>query len=286
MRLSVKKTILVNIYNFKLIFILSIIFIVSSTIFPSVKNAKIQFYTGQEKKFTLNPIPSKISGKLHIKGTAKYKYVLLQVQYKGNQSAANFKPDNKNQFNYLYLISQGTGKLKMIFFGSNSTLGPYEGICQFEIENQKKISLNDPILKINKKIINYVKKTIGKKVGRGECWDIAQAALDDLHANWKRVTDFGKKIDWKKEKVLPGDIIQFRNVKIVTKTKKGTRIETIGQPDHTAIVYSVKKKGVYEIAHQNIGGKRFMLIGTLNLTGNVTGKIDFYRPIAGLIKAK
>ena len=81
------------------------------------------------------------------------------------------------------------------------------------------ISINTNIPEINQDIIKYVDKVIGKKVARGECWDLAAAALDYAGAYLDRSTQksiyiFGKEINPKNEQVFPGDIIQIENAKL------------------------------------------------------------------------
>jgi hypothetical protein len=61
----------------------------------------------------------------------------------------------------------------------------------------------------NIKIVEYVNTVIGKKVGRGECWDLANEALTYANARWEFPTKFGRPIDYKKEQVLAGDLIQI-----------------------------------------------------------------------------
>jgi hypothetical protein len=61
----------------------------------------------------------------------------------------------------------------------------------------------------NIKIVEYVNTVIGKKVGRGECWDLANEALTYANARWEFPTKFGRAIDYKKEQVLAGDLIQI-----------------------------------------------------------------------------
>ena len=104
---------------------------------------------------------------------------------------------------------------------------------------------------LNKKIIDYVTTVIGKKVDRGECWDLANRALTDNNADWDGEYKYGRRIDPKKDIVMPGDIIQFENVKVVYKKDNTTTTEMM--PHHTAIVYKVISTGVYELAHQNTG---------------------------------
>lgn len=131
---------------------------------------------------------------------------------------------------------------------------------------------------LNQKIIDYVTSVIGKKVDRGECWDLANRALTDNNAEWDGEYKYGKRLDPKKEVVLPGDIIQFENVKVVY--KKGNTTTTEMMPHHTAVVYRVISPGVYELAHQNTGfSGRKVGLSQFSLENMVKGKIYFYRPV-------
>lgn len=134
---------------------------------------------------------------------------------------------------------------------------------------------------LNREIIEYVESVIGKKVDRGECWDLANQALKKAEADWDKAFVYGNLKDPKNDEIFPGDLIQFENVVIKYKEGNTTFTETMGQ--HTAIVYQVKKKGIYEIAHQNtqFSGKKVGL-STLNIHHVVDGKMYFYRPTKNL----
>ncbi len=133
------------------------------------------------------------------------------------------------------------------------------------------------IPKLNKEIINYVESVIGTQVERGECWDLANQSLIKVDADWDREYKYGKKIDPKKDKVYPGDLIQFENVKV--KYTKGNATYTEIMEHHTAIVYKVLGKGVYELAHQNteFSGRK-VGISKFDINTVVQGKMKFYRP--------
>lgn len=60
---------------------------------------------------------------------------------------------------------------------------------------------------------------MGKKVGKGECWDLAAGALNEVSAKWESPYEFGNEINDKNEIVFPGDIIQFEGVKLVYPSK-------------------------------------------------------------------
>jgi hypothetical protein len=134
---------------------------------------------------------------------------------------------------------------------------------------------------INQQIVEYVKSTIGTKVNRGECWDLAYEALTRHECIWDWDYEYGEKYDPKEETVYPGDLIQFENV--VVKYKKGnvTYTETMGH--HTAIVYRIidQEKKIFELAHQNteFSGKKVGL-SEFNLENVVKGDLMFYHPVA------
>ena len=63
----------------------------------------------------------------------------------------------------------------------------------------------DSVPELNKKIIAFVKTKLNKKVGRGECWDLAAEALNSTQAKWDGNYVFGKEVNYKKDCVYPGD---------------------------------------------------------------------------------
>lgn len=128
----------------------------------------------------------------------------------------------------------------------------------------------------NAKVIAFVKSMMGKKVGRGECWDLAAGALDYANAKWEAPYKFGIPVDYKKATLYPGDIIQINNVTMESKTE--TSITRWKMIVHTAIVYEVKSKNEIVIAEQNVDGVRTVMVNTWNLNDIKSGKMDFYRP--------
>ena len=130
---------------------------------------------------------------------------------------------------------------------------------------------------LNQQIIEFVNSKMNKKVGKGECWDLANEALTLVQAKWDGNLKFGRKLDYKKECIYPGDIIQFEKVKVKYTENKITYQEAM--PHHTAIIYEVKGKGEYVLAHQNTAytGRK---VGTsaLNLMNVTGGEITIYRP--------
>lgn len=132
---------------------------------------------------------------------------------------------------------------------------------------------------LNKKIVSYVKSVIGKQVDRGECWDLANQALSQNNAKWDGEYVYGDLLDLKKDDIYPGDIIQFKKVKVTYSVGNAIYKETMTH--HTAIVYKVISKGKFELAHQNTGfSGRKVGLSTLDLSTIVKGKIFIYRPIS------
>jgi len=136
--------------------------------------------------------------------------------------------------------------------------------------------------KLNKKIIKYVDTVIGQKVGRGECWDLAAAALDYAGAyldrsSQKSIYIFGKKLNPEKDQIYPGDILQIENLKI--EYTEGNVIYTENMSHHTAIIYQIIAKDHFKIAHQNTNfSGRKVGISELDMKNIKKGNIIFYRP--------
>lgn len=139
------------------------------------------------------------------------------------------------------------------------------------------VKAQDSIPELNKQIVEFVKTTIGQKVDRGECWDLANKALTLVGAEWNHEYKYGKLVNPKNDIIYPGDLIQFEGVKV--KYKKGNATYTEDMDHHTAIVYRVIQKGVYELAHQNTTfSGRNVGLSTLDINTIIKGKMSIYRP--------
>ena len=151
------------------------------------------------------------------------------------------------------------------------------------------------------KVLKYAQANVGKKVGDGECATLALKALESAGA--KTTVDFGvlgEKGDYewgtlveKYEDVRPGDIIQFRDVKIVIKTmtplsgggsRTSTATQSMGQ--HTAIVSANAGKSKFKVLEQNAGTadddekiRKTVRESDLALGGKTEGKVWIYRPV-------
>lgn len=139
------------------------------------------------------------------------------------------------------------------------------------------IQSTDSIPEMNRRIIDYVNTKLKKKVGTGECWDFAAEALQSVNAKWDMKYKFGKDINYKKEPVFPGDIIQFENV-VLNYEIKGVKYKE-KMSHHTAIIFEVKDKTNFTIAHQNNGySGRKVGVSPLDIATLTKGKFTIYRP--------
>jgi hypothetical protein len=124
----------------------------------------------------------------------------------------------------------------------------------------------------------FAEAAMGTKVGTGECWDLAQHALNKAGAQWDGRYGFGKKIDTRTEPVQRGDVAQFS--KVLVERRAGNAIDQETMAHHTAIVIEVHGPGRYTLAHQNYGraGRK---VGRYELVmADVKrGTVSFFRPV-------
>ncbi len=126
-----------------------------------------------------------------------------------------------------------------------------------------------PHKELNKKVVQFCLSNEGKTIDRGECWDVAAAALKYADAKPADHFDFGQKYDWRSQEIWPGDIIQFGV----------SKLESSGQMiQHTAVVLENQGNKKLKVAHQNVGGKRFIVFEAMDFT-TATGQIDFSHPV-------
>lgn len=134
----------------------------------------------------------------------------------------------------------------------------------------------DSIPALNKNIIEFVNANLNKKVGRGECWDLAAQALNTHRAKWDGKYSYGTKVDYKSECIYPGDIIQFERVVAEYKIDGGMMRDEM--PQHTAIIYEVTSTGNFILAHQNYNNKKKVVLTSLKMENIKRGKVIIYRP--------
>ena len=75
---------------------------------------------------------------------------------------------------------------------------------------------------INQKVVAWAHGKLKKRVGRGECWDLADQALRHAGARSSTTTGANDDYQWGSEMpviaAMPGDVLQFRDYVVTTTT--------------------------------------------------------------------
>jgi len=249
----------------------------------------ILYYTDSRGVFALQSPPAVIGYYLPLKGFCRYPEFVIQVRKKisGSQiRQATFRLNGKSDFSIKYILKEGAGEYEITMFGKKTvSSGTLSGLCAFSVRSDRDLPQHAQGLYLNDRVLSYVNGVIGKTIGGGECWDLAQEALDTNGADWSRPVHYGMIIDPARDRIEPGDIIQFKSVRLRSKLPNGgTMYRTLGAPDHTAIIIRVEGEKKYTLAHQNSDGKRYVIISEVDLNGLTAGKYWIYRPVAGFIQ--
>jgi hypothetical protein len=180
----------------------------------------------------------------------------------------------------------------LFLFGAHRA---YSGEVEKE-EGSTELAAAARVPALNQKLVAYAKSKLGQTVGDGECATLVNAGYQEIGA--RRDPPFGPGVDyiWGTEikdpkKVLPGDVIQFRDAVFQSRKRKknGTiTISTFRLPHHTAIVSEVRTPGtVFVVLNQNAGDStmsdatdRTVKNTLIKMASLKSGKLWFFRPIA------
>ncbi|GEQ66786.1 hypothetical protein JCM33374_g449 [Metschnikowia sp. JCM 33374] len=148
------------------------------------------------------------------------------------------------------------------------------------------------LMEYSEKFGNYVASWClhreGQKVGTGECWDLARDALAKgcgkhafvsqyYHHGYPVLelagTSSGASVSrGPEDEIRVGDILQFKSAILHYKDTGVT--QSVGSPDHTAVVYE-KERDVVRVLEQNVQGVKIVRKGEYIL-GNMTSGSVFY----------
>jgi hypothetical protein len=149
-----------------------------------------------------------------------------------------------------------------------------------------------PLPATNQGVLAFAKTHIGTQVGNGQCGTLAYQALNNAGAaNFDVLGPTGDDADYvwgtrvatltpashATMGILPGDVIQFRNVLIKTVYPNGSWTSEQAA-HHTAIVSSVSGNTI-NVLEQNANGVLKVEQGSYNLSGLQQGTMWVYRPI-------
>jgi len=248
----------------------------------------VTYYIDARGVFTLTPPTATTGYLLPLEGTCSLPALMVRIVKKNTRSSPRQIAYNMKgkKFNFKYIIKDGPGEYAVTIFGKKSVSAlNLNGLCAFTVRSDTAIPDDYSGLDIGESILSFAKSVMGKTVGSGECWDLAQEALDAAGADWNRPFQFGRELNPDRDGIRAGDIIQFKSVRIEKRFENGGKMfRTLGAPDHTAIILAVEGKKKYKIAHQNTDGKRYVIASELDLTDMVSGKFWIYRPVAGIVR--
>jgi hypothetical protein len=154
---------------------------------------------------------------------------------------------------------------------------------------------------LNARLVAFCRARLGQTVGSGECTDLIEQCMAAIGAHrrmpdypnagdyvWgafvcsleavggQHVSHFGSTGD--NGRVVPGDIIQFRDARFEGATRNGTYWRSMDH--HTAVVERVSDDGSYcQVLEQNADGKRYVLETTLTIPDLRRGWLRVYRPL-------
>lgn len=129
-----------------------------------------------------------------------------------------------------------------------------------------------PITELQRDVVNFAADNIGRKIGRGECWDLADQALRAAGAEPPKGYTFGTPIPL--DEIQPGDILQFTAARF----DEPGYWTIMGMPNHTAVVHAVGDTRAF-ILQQNFDGKRYVTTYDLNLNNLTAGRLEAFRPV-------
>jgi hypothetical protein len=133
---------------------------------------------------------------------------------------------------------------------------------------------------LNEKVAGFARSHLGKEVGDGECWTLADQALRAAGAHRPNQPPYGTYVFGKKvssKAIMPGDVVEFQKAYFDWKDAKGGRYILDFGIRHTAIVGAVHGSSI-TLLHQNYNGKRTVQQTPLDLAGLRRGTATFYRP--------
>lgn len=152
-------------------------------------------------------------------------------------------------------------------------------LIHFQLElSAQMVSVCADTTTANRTVLQAAISQQGKKVARGECWDLIQFSLNFAHVKWDGFQLFGTPIPFKTACLQVGDVLQFEHVYFAGILSNGMEYWERYE-HHFAIIHAVHQDGMIELIHQNTGqfGK-VVGISMIQLKDLKTGEISCFRP--------
>lgn len=120
-------------------------------------------------------------------------------------------------------------------------------------------------------VVKFVENNKGKKVGDGECWTLADEAYKAARVNRPSgdIRVWGRVVEWEDEDLKPGDIVEFESANFGNFRTAEFHTAVITKPG--------RRKGSFEVHHQNWGADKNVTIFEFNLKELTEGKVIVYR---------
>ena len=134
---------------------------------------------------------------------------------------------------------------------------------------------------LNRQVLDFAGSKMGQQVGNGECWTLADQALDAAGAQRPgqgglEVYQFGTIADL--SAVVPGDVLQFEDTNFKHTDPDGSWY-SLSFPHHTAIVSAVSGTHI-TLLNQNGNGNRTVQVSPFDLNDRLPGgTITAYQPV-------
>lgn len=151
-------------------------------------------------------------------------------------------------------------------------------------------------------LASWCESQMGKQVGNGECWTLANDGLKAIAATRSaqnlepcmssqsyihggtvyslvpaKTPDSNPGHSLVRAGVARGDIVQILSAHF--KSRDGLRQAWAGDPDHTAVVTSVDRDGKLHVVEQNVGGVKKVRTGSYDLSEMVKGEVRIFRAV-------
>ena len=117
-------------------------------------------------------------------------------------------------------------------------------------------------------VVAFAKENKGKAVGDGECWGLVNLAYRSAGVRHRGGRVWGRQVNWQREGVRPGDIIEFENARYP---------HAYTDAHHTAIILKVADKDSVLVAHQYWNGIKKVSTTYIPLTYLRAGRQTIYR---------
>ena len=119
-----------------------------------------------------------------------------------------------------------------------------------------------------RKIVAFAEANIGNAVGDGECWGLVNLAYRSAGIRHRGGRVWGRRVNWQKEGVRPGDIIEYENARYPF---------AYTDANHTSIILKVVDKDSVLVAHQYWNDIKRVSTTEIPLTYLRAGKQTIYR---------